>query len=156
MKQIGIEDLKKASYLWCNHGKKSWSVYERVNGELVSDWTLLHIPSNIIIDNIYYNWYKFFEAKTESKYIKIEKEIKNNGWSDDYPGKLMFTKQGGILFWDGSHRINMCVDMKKPMLIPVVCPFIDLKYHKSWREWEEKIKHAFPYGYLPKWEWGKK
>ena len=155
MTKIGIEDLKKSSKLWIEKKEQIFKTNMWLNGKQISKQKVYYISSDIIIDNLFYSWFKFFEAKSEKKYRKIEKDILKNGWDDRYPGTIKFTMDGGVYFHNGSHRINMCVRIKEPIIVPVIFGY-QYKPIKYWRELEENSKSTFPHGFLPKWDWGKK
>ena len=155
MKEVTIDDLKIASKLWVEKQEKLWSDtgYDG-NGNKISESELCYISSDLVLKNLWYRWYKYFEAKSEPEYRKIEEEIKKNGWNNKYPAKIVFTNKGGIFFHDGSHRINMCIDFKSPIIIPVYMNYVsNISASRTWSKWEERSKHVFPHGYLPKWEW---
>ena len=60
MTKIGIEDLKKSSKLWIEKKEQIFKTNMWLNGKQISKQKVYYISSDIIIDNLFYSWFKFF------------------------------------------------------------------------------------------------
>jgi len=157
---VTLDDLKKGLKLWVEKKEMIWDTNIQDEDEITIA-KIYWISSDVILDNLYYNYFKYFEAKSEPEYKKIEKDIIENGWDSEYPAKIMMSLNNEVVFWNGSHRINMCVGLDKPILVPCIFEYHD-DYIMSGPKGDdlvdflERIKDVFPNGYLPKWLWEKK
>ena len=139
---ITFNDLKKASKLWCEKNKKMFTnthITDSPAGIIKTKGEICYMWSNVIWNNVSHKvlepefHFRKNRKGRKSDYKKINDDIKKNGWSKEWPLRILFDLVGGISVGNGNHRINLLSQYDSPILVPVDFGY-DVKEFKVLKE----------------------